>query len=373
MRIGIDARMYGPKVSGIGNYVKNLIDNLLVIDKENEYIIFLLKEGFNEFQPMGKKVKKVLVDCYWYTFKEQMKYWRILEKEKTDIMHFPNFNVPIFFTRKFIVTIHDMTPWYFPGKNIASSKFRRLAYAAVFNSAMKRSEAIITVSNFSKKDIIQKYAKAKEKIHVVYNGISPSFKRVEDYGIIHLVKEKYGIKKPYIFFIGVWREHKNIPGLIRAFKILCEKYLLDIVLVLGGEKTQCKEVIEEEIKKCGIGESILQTGFIPDSDLPALYSGATVTVIPSFREGFGMHGIESFMCQTPVASSKTTSLPEVLGDGALYFDPYSPEDMAKSIYAIFQDGLLRKSLIENGQKIIKKYSWETCAQKTLEIYKKTIK
>jgi len=369
MKIGIDARMYGPRVSGIGNYVKNLIDSLLKIDSENEYIIFMLKDGFDEFKPIQKNVKKVMVDCKWYTLREQRKYWRICEKEKIDVMHFPNFNVPLLYTRKFVVTIHDMTPWHFPGNKVASSSVRWLAYATVFNSAIKRAEKVITVSEFSKEEIIKKYTRARKKIEVVYNGVSASFQRIDNYGIINLAKEKYGIKKPYIFFIGVWRDHKNIPGLIQAFTILCEKYKMDMQLVLGGDKTKSSKEIELEIQKSSVGDNIIATGFIPDADLPAIYSGAELTVIPSFIEGFGMHAIESLQCKTPVVGSKTTSLPEILGDCAVYFDPYEPSNMAEVIYNVLLDDLLKKSLIEKGQKIIQKYSWDECAKKTLQIYK----
>lgn len=370
MKIGIDARMYGPKVSGIGNYVKNLIDNLLDIDRTNHYIVFLMKEGFDEFRAAPDRVKKVLVSCRWYTFKEQRKYWRVLEKEKTDIMHFPNFNVPLLFTRKFVVTIHDMTPWHFPGPNVAESSVRWLAYATIFNSAVKRARAIITVSEFSKKEIIKKYAKAKEKIEIVYNGVSSSFKREGNYGIINNIKKKYGISKPYIFFIGVWRDHKNIPGLVQAFKILRENHGLNLQLVLGGDKTKSYKEIEEEIEKSGVKEDIIKTGFIQDNELPALYSGAMLTCIPSFIEGFGMHGIESLMCGTPVVGSKTTCLPEVLGDAAVYFDPYSPSNIAEIINKVLCDEILKKNLIERGKRIIQRYSWKNCAEKTLSIYKK---
>lgn len=371
MKIGIDARMYGPKVSGIGNYVKNLIDNLLDIDHENEYVIFLLKEGFESFSPKQQNVKKVLVNCHWYTWKEQWKYWRILEKEKTDIMHFPNFNVPIFFTRKFVVTIHDMTPWQFPGQKVSESAVRWLAYAMVFNSAVKRAEKIITVSQYSKSEIIKKYAKAAGKISIVYNGVSGSFQRVDNYGIIENIKRKYKIVKPYIFFIGVWRDHKNIPGLIHTFTILKEMHKMDIQLVLGGENTHQYEDIDKAIDESPVMTDILQTGFIPDGELPALYSAAEATVIPSFVEGFGLHAIESILCGTPVVGSLATSLPEVVGDLAVYFDPHNPEDMAKKIKRVLDDPFIKKIIYEKRDKFVQKYSWRTSAVKTLEIYKNT--
>ena len=370
MRIGIDGRMFGPKVSGIGIYVKNLIINLLAIDKKNEYVIFLLPDGFDAWQTDADNVKKVLVKTRWYSWGEQFKYWRTLEKEKTDIMHFPNFNVPLLFTRKFLVTIHDMTPWYFPGHKRFESNVHWLAYATVFNSAVKRAEKIITVSQFSKDEIIKKYAQSREKIEVVYNGANLGFQRLGNYGIISL-KERYGITKPYIFFIGVWRDHKNIGGLLRAYKILKEKYQQDLELVLGGENnTSYKNTVIDEINKLGISKDVIITGFIPDEILPNFYQGAEICVIPSFIEGFGLHAIESLALGTPVAASKTTSLPEIIGDASVYFNPHEPKDISRAIMEVLNDPSLQKNMLERGERIIKKYSWHVCAEKTLDIYNK---
>ena len=146
MLIGIDARMYGNKVTGIGNYVKNLTDNLFAIDQDNQYILFMLNDGYNKFTPPNERIKKIKVDCYWYTLKEQTRLFRIMEKYKTDIMHFPNFNVPLFYTGNFVVTIHDMTTRFFPGQKIRKILFRKWAYEVVFRSAILRSGNIITVS-----------------------------------------------------------------------------------------------------------------------------------------------------------------------------------------------------------------------------------
>lgn len=369
MRIGIDARMYGPKLSGIGNYVKNLSQNLFSIDLENEYVLFFLDEEFEKFQPPNSRIKKILVSARWYTMKEQVFLWRQFEKHKTDIMHFPNFNVPLFFTRKFITTIHDMTPWKFPGHKVQASHLRRFAYDIVFNSAVKRSEKILTVSEHSRQEIIKKYPLAKDKICVIYNGISKTFQRCHDYGIIQALKDKYGIKKPFIFFVGVWRNHKNIPNLLRAYKYLRETYSIDIDIVLGGDgATNPDPKIAETIRELGLECDIIKTGFISENELPIFYSAAALTVIPSFIEGFGLHAIESLSCETPVAASKTTSIPEILGKNALYFDPYNHKEMADVIQRLLANADFSKKLAEKGKEAIKKYSWEKCARETLNIY-----
>ncbi len=369
MRIGIDARMYGPKLSGIGNYVKNLSQNLFSIDSENEYVLFFLEEEFKKFQPPNQRIKKILVNTKWYTMKEQVSLWRKLEKQKTDIMHFPNFNVPLFFTRKFVTTIHDMTPWKFPGHKVQTSHFRKFAYDIVFNSAVKRSEKILTVSEHSRQEIIKKYPLAQDKIYVVYNGISKTFQRCLDYGIIHSLKGKYNIKKAFIFFIGVWRSHKNIPNLLRAYKYLRDHYSMDIDLVLGGDgSTNPDPKIAQTLQELGLQNTIIKTGFIPEDELPIFYSAAALTVIPSFIEGFGLHAIESLSCGTPVAASKTTSVPEILGKSCVYFDPYNHKEMADVMRELFVNRAYSQYLVEKSKDIIKKYSWEKCARETLRAY-----
>ena len=146
---------------------------------------------------------------------------------------------------------------------------------------------------------------------------------------------------------------------------------MDIQLVLGGENTHQYEDIDKAIDESPVMTDILQTGFFPDGELPALYSAAEATVIPSFVEGFGLHAIESILCGTPVVGSLATSLPEVVGDLAVYFDPHNPEDMAKKIKRVLDDPFIKKIIYEKRDKFVQKYSWRTSAVKTLEIYKNT--
>lgn len=368
MKIGIDARMYGSKVSGIGNYVRHLIENLVKNDSTNEYCLFLNPKNFDELTFNNPRVKKIRTPEPWYSLKEQLTLWRRIEKEKPDITHFPNFNVPLFFTRKFVLTIHDMTAWKFPGHRRRESHLRRLGFMTAFDSAMKRAKKIITVSEHSKNEILSRYSKFRDKIRVITLGIEESFRREENYGIINEIRKKYSIQKPYIFYIGVWRAHKNIPGLLRAFHLMREKYRFEACLVLAGDNTFPDPKISQTIKDLHIGSEVVIAGYVPDSELRQLYSGALVTVIPSFNEGFGLHALESLACETPVAASKTTSVPEILGDAALYFDPKNPEEMAEILWRVAKNGALRKRLVERGKTVLGKYSWEESARKTLSVY-----
>ncbi len=368
MRIGIDARMYGPKATtGIGNYIKNLLDNIFLIDKNNEYVLFMKEPSFSQFNPPNQRVKKIKVDFPWYSFSEQIKFPKILLKYKLDLVHFPQFNIPIFYPKKFVVSIHDITPKFFPGPNVKKSLIRKFGYQVVFNSAIKKSAKIITVSNHTKSQLIQHFNAPRKKIEVTYLGFDKKFQPARNDSISEL-KNKYGITKPFIFYVGVWRDHKNLPNLISAFDILKNRYQLDIQLVLGGTPDNRYLEITEAIKKSQNNSDIIMPGFIEDENLPIFYSGAKIFVLPSFCEGFGLVAIESLACGTPVAASESTSIPEILSDSAIYFRPNDPKDIAEKINLILTDEKLYKTLKTNGLSQIQRYSWQDCAKKTLMIY-----
>ncbi|MBI3282464.1 glycosyltransferase, partial [Candidatus Curtissbacteria bacterium] len=249
VRIGIDARMYGPQQTGIGNYIKYLIEELVRLDKKNTYYIFLRKEEYSKFNNLssslnrlgiaqhlasGKKrnskFSKILADFPWYSLVEQTLFLRALLKEPLDLMHFPHFNVPLLYSRPFIVTIHDITPKFSPGEKAGSSWPRRRAYDAVLRHAMNTSRAIITPSQFTKNDILNYFTIPPEKIHVIYEGI-PTYLRAKDLlsaksGMPRrqILKSKnppfgqnlaarYVRSKNYLLYVGVWRSHKNLCGL----------------------------------------------------------------------------------------------------------------------------------------------------------------
>jgi len=368
MRIGIDARMYGDAVTGIGIYTKNLIDYLLKIDTKNEYVIFLLPKNFDKFQTSNQKVKKIKVNIHWYSFAEQFKLPRILLREKIDLMHFPHFNVPIFYPKKFICTIHDITPKFFPGHLRKKSIKRKIGYWLVFKLGIKRAKTIISVSQHTKNHLIKYYKLKSEKIKVIYPGLNQNLQPVQNYGIINKLREKYDITKPFIFYVGLWRDHKNLPGLVEAFEILLKKYKLDMQLVLGGQDDPNYPQARQTWEKLNLDKDIIRPGFISNEELPIFYNAAEVFVLPSFNEGFGLVAIESVACGTPVVASETTSILEVLDNSALYFDPNNIEEMASKINKVVTDKNLSNQLVKKGQEIIKKYNWQNLAQQTLNIY-----
>jgi glycosyltransferase involved in cell wall biosynthesis len=285
-------------------------------------------------------------------------------------MHFPHFNAPIFYSGKRVHTIHDITPKFFPGHK-QKSWFRKKAYELTIKTSLRKSAQIITISQNTKVDLIKHFQVPETKIIVSYLGIEKHFKKVENYANIKELKAKYGITKPYLFFISAWRNHKNFEGLIKAFELL-KKQGSDYQLVLGGKEDPNYPNITQVLKNSEYKNDIISPGFISDQELPTFYSDAEIFIIPSFYEGFGIIGLEAMACQTPVISSNSTALPEILGDAALYFDPKNTQEIADQITTLSNNQELQAQLITKGLEQIKKYSWTDCAKQTLNTYKKIL-
>ena len=370
MRIGIDARMFGKKISGLGTYAQNLTENIFEIDNDNDYYIFLLEPDFLNYAPEQQNVQPIKTSSKWYSYSEQINFLRLVNSLQLDLMHFTHFNAPIFYNKPRITTIHDITPKFFPGHR-QKSWWRKKAYALTLKTSLKKSNQIITDSNFTKSEIIKYYKIPKEKISVVYLGIDSDFLVIENYGKIKELKDKHGLTKPFIFFISAWRSHKNFAGLISAFEIL-KKEGFDYQLVLGGQEDPYYPNIRKRIEQSEFKNDIITPGFISEEELPSFYNAAEIFVLPSFYEGFGLIGLEAMACGTAVASSNAACLPEILGEAALYFEPNNEKDMAEIIKQILTNQTLKLDLKQKGLQQIKKYSWPDCAKKTLEIYNKIL-
>lgn len=368
MRIGIDARIYGPDFTGIGRYVHELISNLLEIDDENEYVLFMNSPEYEDFTPPNKRVTKVLANARHYSFSEQFTFWLMLRKQKIDLMHFTHFNAPILYTRPSIVTIHDLTLHFYPGKKM-TSLYRRLAYQLVIKSVTRHASRVIAVSENTKKDLIELTKVPSRKIEVIYEGVNPEFKEVTKRSVLSDIKKKYGIVKPFILYTGVWRSHKNLVNLIKAFSYLKRDENFDGQLVITGKEDPLYVEVKSTIQNLGLEGDIVFTDMVPEVDLPALYSAATVYVFPSLYEGFGLPPLEAMACGTPVAASKAACIPEICGEGnAIFFDPYDPTDISDSVMKIWVNESLQQELISKGRERVKDFSLRKMAKEVLKMY-----
>ncbi len=372
MRIGIDARFY--QEAGIGRYIRNLIKNLATLDSKNEYFIFLLDKNFDEVT-LPKNFQKVRANFGWYGLQEQIKFPKLLRSYKLDLVHFPHFNIPIFYKGRFVVTIHDLIHQNFQMKRATTLnpiiyKIKKVGYDQVFNNAINNASKILVPSNYVKDLLIEEWKLDKDRIVVTYEAVDGkifSVEKIMKEEIIDQVMNKYSIKQPYIFYVGNAHPHKNVEGLIKAFLLLKNDYP-NLKLYLAGHDHYFWQRIKQEYKD----EGIVYKGYVNDRELIALYKGARVFVMPSFDEGFGLPILEAFAMGVPVVSSNSASLPEVGGDACIYFNPKDVTDMANKIKQVLDDKSLRQMLIEKGQQRYKLFSWEKLARTTLKIYEESV-
>jgi len=378
MKIAIDARFFRKSTGGIGRYTRALIRELAKIDHKNQYLVYLTPEDEEEYDEETKNLglktknfKKKIIPIVHYSVSEQTKFLKILQKDQLDLVHFTNFNHPLFYKGKFVVTIHDLTLMLYPPAKAKHSQLKKFGLKLTMNNAVKKAEKVIAVSKATKKDIINVLKADKEKIDVIYEGIDEQYQQSSV--ISHQSSVKYGIKKPYLLFISQWRPHKGIIQLVEAFEILKKQYRILHKLVIVGKPNSDFPEIPEAIQHSFRAKDIITPGFIAEEDLPGLYREASAFVFPSHYEGFGLPPLEAMASGVPVVASKVSCMPEILGKAAVYFDPYNPKDMAEQINKVLENAPLRRVMLKKGFHQIKKYSWAKMASDTLQVYKDVLK
>ena len=391
MRIGIDARFYGPVGKGLGRYTQEVVDNIIKIssadkDTDFEFVIFLSPENFDEFICEGDKVKKICLKSRWYSWQEQLIMPFNIWREKLDLIHYPHFNVPVLTPCKFVVTIHDLILTHFPTLRATTLSpllynLKNLAYRLVIFSAVKRAKKIITVSEFTKQDLLSQFKVRAEKIVVTYEGVANLAKGRDSLFVAKLdnkeILNKYNISNNFLLYVGNAYPHKNLNFLLKSFsKLLIKKPNLRLVLV--GKEDYFYSQVHNSARalnlwqKENINSPVIFPGYVPDAQLEILYQEALVYIFPSLYEGFGLPPLEAMAKACPVISSDRASLPEILGSAALYFNPEKEDELIEKIIKVLDEKELRENLIIKGLEQVKKYSWWQCANDTLSVYQKVL-
>ncbi len=372
MNIGIDCRLY--QESGLGRYIRNLINNLKLIDRENNYYIFLLDKDF-DLVDLPDNFTKVRANFRWYTLEEQLKFPELLNKYNLDLVHFPHFNVPIFYNKPFIVTIHDLIHQHFntrstTTKNPFLHQIKKIGYKKSFAAAVNKSKKIITPSEFVKDQLIKEWNINQNKIKVTYESVDDSLVKLigetkkTDFEIS---SNKFKITKPFLFYLGNAQPHKNIENLIKAF-LSSENLYQNYQLVLSGPDS----FFWNKIKNKYNNQNIIYTGFVSESEMVSLYKNARVFILPSLEEGFGIPVLEAMAANCPVACSNIGVLKEVAGDAAIYFDPKNIHDIAEKIEKVLKDEKLQEKLKKLRIERYKQFSWKKMTKETLKIYNTVI-
>lgn len=370
MRVGINAIfLVAGKGGGIERYLRNLIKALQKLDHENRYIIFTnkdntgtfdLKENFKEyFSPVSARFRPMKILWEQFLLPFQVKAAGI------DVLFSPGNVSPLFVSCPSVVVIHDLIPFVRPDNfnKIELGALRLLLYLTA-----KMASGIITVSRSSKRGIIDRFRISSDKIFVIYLACDQTFlysqPSVEETGKL---KKQYGIKGDFILCTASTRPYKNFDRLLLAFRLLKKRHKVKHCLVIVGAPGRHHRFLLKMVADLGLNEDVIFTGFVPDKVLPTLYSAASVFVYPSLYEGFGLPILEAMACGTPVVASNAASLPEVVGDAGLIFDPYNIEEMCKKIYRILSNEEPRNELITKGKQRARNFSWEKTAKEVVNV------
>ncbi len=366
MRIGIDATLLPEKLGGAGFYLLNLINNLSLIDRKNEYFIFVEKRNVRRFELganfrlIGIKSMPRALRLLW----EQITFPFLLKRYKINLLHSPRYTTPLVrFGWKSLVTFHDMLFLLFPKKH---NLLKRLFYERMIPAAAKRVEKIIAVSSATKKDTMKLLNIPSEKIAVINLGIDSSYHPIEKKDLQDF-RRKYRILDSFILYVGTLKKRKNILNLIKAYKNMREKGRKERLMIVG-EKGEEYQNIYKVVKRLGLEEEVFFTGYLPEELLPLYYNCASLFIYPSLYEGFGLPVLEAMASGTPAITSNISSLPEVAGDAALSVNPDDTEEMAKLMEKVLSNKELAEEMREKGIKRAKLFSWERCAKETLNLY-----
>lgn len=369
MRIGIDARLYGPRTGGgIGRYVAELISHLQRIDRVNSYVLFLRKDNFHECTISNANFTKRMVDVPWYSFAEQRVLPREVAAANVQFMHYPHWNVPIFSRVPFVVTIHDLILVEDPMSANATTRnpflhgIKYVGFRTALENAVHRSKRIIAISEYTKASLLGHFRVRAQKISVVHNGVG----KVVDHSHVNL--RALGVYDPYFLYVGNAYPHKNLDTLVQAFAQFRKKNT-ETQLVIAGRRDAYSKGIELEAKRLGIpAQAVRFIDFPSDEELGALYAHAHLFVFPSRIEGFGIPPLEAMMYGTPVAAARATSIPEVLKEYAAYFDPDDVGALAEIMHTA-ATGKIRNTLdLGAARRHAETMTWEQTARKTLECY-----
>jgi glycosyltransferase involved in cell wall biosynthesis len=377
MKIGIEAqRIFRKKKHGMDVVALELIRNLQLIDTENEYVLFIKPDNDNLAIKETANFKIVELKARFYPFWEQIALPRAAKKAGCHILHCTSNTSPVLTSIPLVVTLHDiiyMESSYLKILQGSGTNYQKFgnAYRRMFVPwVIKKSRKIITVSQFEKNRIGQFFGIAgDQRLETVYNGVSEHFKPVTDQAELRRVKEKYHLPSHFFFFLGNTDPKKNTKGTLKAFSDFLKQTGSDLHLVMLDFEQYELESLLAEIGDAKLINRIILTGYVVNTDLPAIYCQCEVFLYPSLRESFGIPMLEAMACGAPVITSNTSSMPEVAGDAAMLVDPFNPEDITAAMIRIIGDKDLNAGLISKGFVQAAKFTWQAMARHVQDIYR----
>lgn len=419
-KLVIDARMIPH--TGVGRYISNVLEHMPELTNVQRVLILPSKYA-SKFSSITSN--SVVSNTERYTINEQVSIPYTIQKNHATLFHSMNYIMPIWVPCPAVVTIYDIIRlrlpqtsytnsefisrfglsrflqmssialllglrkplWLTQQRQNASTSYQHWIYESLDNTpntlklhhlyqtaltyfATKNAEVIITVSEHSKKDIVDFFGVDEKKVKVIYPGVSEFFHRVHAQDKLFEVRRKYKLPNRFALHVGLWRPHKNIQGLLRAFAKLLQSsdWIEKFSLVLVGPSDTSDDHVPRLIKELHLTNNVICTGYVSDNDLPSLYTLAEFVVVPSFYEGFGLPALEAMACGTPVIVSETSSLPEIVGNAALFINPENTMDLVEKMLTLLLNSDLRLEMSNIGRARASGFTWDKAGDETAQVY-----
>jgi len=365
MNIGFDAsRANRPHKSGVEWYAYHLLRNFYNLDQKNNFILYTEKHLQSELLPPAPNFQEKVLNWPLPRFWTLGRLSLEMAWHKPDLLFIPSHNFPLIKARKNVITWHDVGYERYP-ETYTAWELRSLREGA--KAALRSADAIIAVSDFTKQEMLRWYKINPDRIKVIHSGCKNEFWKKSTVAEIDNLRAKLNLDAPYFLYLGRLALRKNIVGLIRAYNSFRAKINKPFNLLLAGSDSPLQEDINREIELSPYKNEIKKVGWFPIEQAPVLFSGAVAFLFPSFYEGFGLPILEAMACELPVIASTSGSLPEIAGDAALLIPAHDIAGFAEQMLKIVTDNNLRAEMIAKGLKRVKEFSWEKCAQETLDL------
>ncbi len=375
MKIGIEGqRLYRKRKHGMDMVALELINELQKLDKKNEYVVFVKPDADNRIFEQTANFKFVELGGGPYPTWEQFALPKAARRENCDILHCTSNTAPLNPGIPLIITLHDIIYMesisLFKKGGTSYQKFGNMYRRFVVPRVMRKSEKIITVSEFEKNRIKEFFGfpDDDDRLVAIYNGVSEHFRKIDDQKELQRVKALYHLPDRFLFFLGNTDPKKNTKGALKAFSDYLKKTGDDMYLVMLDYEQNELERLLTEIGDKELINRIILTGYVINTDLPAIYNLCKVFLYPSLRESFGIPMLEAMRCGAPVITSNTSCMPEVSGGAACIVDPFKPEEITAGIEKILSDKAFRDDIIRKGFRQSDKFSWKNMAKEVLALY-----
>lgn len=367
-RIGFDGTPLKEQRSGVGYYTERLLSALLEVNASWDYLLY-------SNRPLGEldtrlqkaiQVRNYLSPSRWLWM--QLVLPRAIQQTQPDLCHFTNASAPLWQTKPYVLTIYDASLYLWHQYHPWS---RLLAIRTMLPFLARRADAVITISQYARNDLIRILDLPPAKVHVVYGAAPADFKPIREERKLAALRCQYGLPEKYILYVGTLEPRKNLTRLIHSFRKL-HRHHPDVKLVLVGPSGWMMGGFRQEIARLGLEDAVHYLGYVPTADLLGIFSMATVFAFPSLYEGFGLPPLEAMACGTPVLTSRNTAMAEVCADAAHLVNPENKDEIADALQQLLTDAEWRAELSQRGLERASLFSWERAARETTAVYKQVL-